>query len=169
MKLSTRPALRWAILNTGQPGEQMRARLFDDGRHARPRWLVALAFLGLVGLMLSAAGCASWQGARLYQSGTAALEAGDVDRALADLSEAARLVPDGSEIHNHLGIARLESGDEQRALLSFERAVELDCDNQAASDNLARLERRMSREAAVDRVASPAARPPAQAPGLAHE
>jgi Flp pilus assembly protein TadD len=109
-----------------------------------------------IGLLLSLAGCASWQGARLYQSGTRALDAGDVDRAIADLSEAARLVPEGSEIENHLGIAWLEAGNEQYALRSFERAVELDCDNQAASDNLFRLEVRLQREAALERVASPA-------------
>lgn len=97
------------------------------------RW-IATAFL-LVALV----GCTTWRGARLYQSGTAALERGETLVAIAELSEAARLVPDASEVHNHLGIARLEAGRIELARQSFERAVELDCDNQAARENLERL------------------------------
>jgi Flp pilus assembly protein TadD len=120
---------------------------------ARPRTIV-LALLTSLALLTLAAGCTSWRGAQLYQSGTRALEAGEVDRALRDLNEAARLVPEGSEIQNHLGVAWLEAGDEQRALQSFERAVELDCDNQAAADNLARIEERL-RERAIEHVSGP--------------
>ena len=102
-------------------------------------------------LLLLAAGCSSWRGARLYQSGSRALEAGEVDRALEELREAARLAPDASEVRNHLGLAWLAAGDEQQALRSFEQAVALDCDNGAASENLART-RRQLREEATRRV-----------------
>jgi Flp pilus assembly protein TadD len=107
-------------------------------------------------------GCATWHGARLYQSGTRALEQGDVDRALDDLSRAARLVPQASEIQNHLGLAWLRAGDEAEALRTFERAVELDCDNRAAGDNLARLEARLQRrerEAALEEISASAEAP----------
>ena len=57
---------------------------------------VAVAVLA-VGL-LSSPGCTQWQAARLYQSGSQALQAGDVDRAIDELSAAARLVPQASEI-----------------------------------------------------------------------
>ena len=98
---------------------------------------MAFARIALVlALAASLAGCASWQAARLYQSGTAALDAGRTERALADLGAAAQLHPEGSEIHNHLGLAQLAAGDEQAAKRSFERAVELDCDNEAARRNL---------------------------------
>ena len=120
---------------------------------AQPRAqpLARLLAWGLVLLALSAPGCASWRGARLYQTGSAALEAGELDRALADLGEAARLVPQGSEIQNHLGLAWQASGDDARALAAFERAVALDCDNHAAVQNLARVDARLKRSA-VDRV-----------------
>lgn len=109
---------------------------------------------------LASAGCTTWRGARLYQSGSRALEAGDVDRALADLGEAARLVPDASEIRNHLGLAWLAAGDPGRALQSFEAAVALDCDNQAAHENLVWLEARLQ-ERAVEHVSRPRPGPPA--------
>lgn len=98
------------------------------------RWIATLV------LALSVAGCATWRGARLYQSGTDALERGQIEVALEDLSEAAELVPEASEIHNHLGIAQLEAGRTEQARRSFERAVALDCDNQAASDNLEQMQ-----------------------------
>ncbi len=108
----------------------------------------------LTALVLASAGCSTWRGARLYQSGTEALEAGQVERALADLGEAARLVPDASEIQNHLGLAQLAAGDPTGALQSFERAVALDCDNEAAGRNRARLEARL-KQRAVDHVSRP--------------
>lgn len=119
------------------------------GRHAAGIGILGLA----LALLLPAAGCASWRGARLYQSGTRALEAGDVDRALSDLQQAARLVPEASEIQNHLGLAWLAAGDEMRALRSFDRALALDCDNRAARENRSRLEARL-RARAVDRISS---------------
>ena len=98
------------------------------------RWIATVA------LVVVLAGCTTWRGARLYQSGTAALERGEIEVALVELSQAARLVPDASEVHNHLGIAQLEAGRIELARKSFERAVELDCDNQAASGNLERVQ-----------------------------
>ena len=103
---------------------------------AQARWLLVLICAAGVAL----GGCAAWQGARLYQSGTRALEAGDAATALTDLREAARLVPDASEVQNHLGLAWLANGDEVRAKASFERALELDCDNEAARVNLEQVE-----------------------------
>ena len=98
----------------------------------------------LMGLLLgSVPGCTTWNGARLYHAGTEALERGEVDRAIELLRESARLAPEASEVQNHLGIAMLAAGREQEALESFVRATELDCNNQAASDNLAMLQARI--------------------------
>jgi Flp pilus assembly protein TadD len=110
-----------------------------------------LALLATASLLAGGLGCTTWQGARLYQSGTRALEAGDVPSALDDLQQAARLVPEASEVQNHLGLAWLAAGDEARAFASFERAVQLDCDNAAAHANLEALETRL-RERAIRRV-----------------
>jgi Flp pilus assembly protein TadD len=53
--------------------------------------------------------------------------------------QAAALKPESSKIQNHLGIAYERTGEQAAALAAFERAVELDCDNAAASANLASL------------------------------
>jgi len=87
-------------------------------------------------------GCAGLEGARLYRSGSAALERGDTDRAVADLERAAQLQPQASEVQNHLGLAYAEAGRAEDARRAFERSVELDCDNQAAQHNLAVAESR---------------------------
>jgi Flp pilus assembly protein TadD len=89
-----------------------------------------------------AAGCASYRGARLYGSGTRALERGDAAAAIADLERAAQLVPDASEVQNHLGLAYARAGREADALAAFQRAVALDCDNAAARQNLHAAEAR---------------------------
>jgi Flp pilus assembly protein TadD len=91
---------------------------------------------------LSGAGCATYRGARLYESGTRALDRGETAAAVADLEQAARLVPDASEIQNHLGLAYEAAGRSDDALLAFRRAVALDCDNQAAQQNLRAAESR---------------------------
>jgi Flp pilus assembly protein TadD len=98
---------------------------------SRAAWVLVLA-LG--------AGCASWEGARLYESGTRALEAGDTGRAVHDLERAAELVPQASEIQNHLGIAYLAAGRRDEARTAFERARDLDCDNPAPEANLRLLD-----------------------------
>lgn len=101
--------------------------------------------LGLSVLGLLVAGCASLEGARLYARGTDALERGELDPAIAALERAATLVPEASEVHNHLGLAYARSGREGQALREFERAVELDCDNDAARHNLAAAQLRAER------------------------
>jgi Flp pilus assembly protein TadD len=85
---------------------------------------------------LACAGCGSLRGARLYSSGTRALDAGDPARAVADLEAAAALLPGSSEVHNHLGLAYARAGRDEEAMAAFRRSVELDCDNRAAQHNL---------------------------------
>jgi tetratricopeptide (TPR) repeat protein len=94
--------------------------------------------------VLSLASCASYRGARLYRSGSASLERGDAEAAVAQLEEAASLIPQASEIQNHLGLAYLETGRTREAVAAFDRAVVLDCDNHAASENLAAAEAKLA-------------------------
>ena len=82
-------------------------------------------------------GCATLEGYRHFELGNAALDRGDVVRAVAELELAATLVPERSEIVNHLGIAYAAAGRPVDALSAFERAVALDCDNREAAANLA--------------------------------
>jgi Flp pilus assembly protein TadD len=86
-------------------------------------------------LLLSSA-CASYRGARLYQSGTEALDRGEVEVAIVDLERAALLVAHASEIQNHLGLAYTQAGRHAAAFAAFRRAVDLDCGNAAAEQNL---------------------------------
>ncbi len=104
----------------------------------------------VVGALLAFAlpGCATFEGARLYERGTQALDRGDTATAIADLEHAAQLVPQSSEIQNHLGLARVAAGQHDAALVAFRRAVELDCSNEAAQQNLAAAEARRARLAA---------------------
>ena len=121
----------------GARGHGTGATVFELARAFTGRIAVAAALLPL----LLSVGCASFEAALLYKSGSEALEEGDVERAVADLERAAELAPNASEVHNHLGLALAADGREQAALLEFERAVELDCDNAAARRNLAAAER----------------------------
>lgn len=99
--------------------------------------MLARSLVILAAVALSVAlGCAGFRGARLYQSGSVALERGETARAIGDLEQAARLVPQASEVHNHLGLAYAQAGRDREALGAFERAVALDCDNAAAAHNL---------------------------------
>ncbi len=100
------------------------------GGSTREAVVVALLAVGLVG-------CTGFRAARLYQQGTAALNAGDAVAAISQLGEAARLQPEASEIQNHLGLALVETGQHAKALAAFRRAVDLDCSNVAAARNLA--------------------------------
>jgi Flp pilus assembly protein TadD len=95
-----------------------------------------LFLLVLAGALVTGAGCAGFQGARLYRSGSDALDHGETARAIDDLERAAKLVPHASEVHNHLGLAYAQAGRDSEALGAFERAVELDCDNASAAHNL---------------------------------
>jgi Flp pilus assembly protein TadD len=97
-------------------------------------------------LLAGAAGCASFEGARLYDRGTRALERGDAAAAVTDLERAAALVPHASEVQNHLGLAYAEEGRHGDALAAFRRAVALDCDNEAAQHNLRSAEARVAAE-----------------------
>jgi len=103
------------------------------------------ASLRVVAAALAAAlvclGCASYRGARLYQEGTAALDRGEIERAVSDLERAAALAPQASEVQNHLGLAYAAAGRDADALDAFRSAVALDCDNAAAARNLHRAER----------------------------
>jgi Flp pilus assembly protein TadD len=85
---------------------------------------------------LLALGCSSFRGARLYQSGTSALDRGDSAEAIAELERAADLLPEASEVQNHLGLAYQAAGRERDAEFAFRRAVALDCGNAAAVENL---------------------------------
>lgn len=88
----------------------------------------------LIPLLLAA--CSFAAGPRRFVSGTHALDRGDTARAISDLEEAARLLPDVSEVQNHLGIAYERAGRRDEALAAWRRAVALDCSNAAAAKNL---------------------------------
>ena len=109
--------------------------------------MTALPLLGVL-LAPPLLGCATFEGARLYEQGTQALNQGDATTALADLGRAAELVPQSSEIQNHLGLAQEAAGQDEAALKAFQRAVELDCSNEAAQENLAAARARKARLAA---------------------
>lgn len=81
-------------------------------------------------------GCAALEGHRHFVAGNAALDRGDAVLAVAEFERAAALVPEASEVQNHLGIAYAAAGRPSDALAAFERAVALDCDNRAATENL---------------------------------
>jgi len=72
----------------------------------------------------------------LYQSGTRALDRGDSTAAIAELERAAELLPEASEVQNHLGLAYQAAGRDRDAEIAFRRAVALDCGNAAAVENL---------------------------------
>ena len=113
-----------------------------------------LAWLG-VGIL---PGCAPYRGARLYISGSEALERGDTARAIRDLEAAAELAPEGSEIYNHLGLAYADVGREADAQRAFERALELDCTNTAARANR-EAARGAGHRAPADAEATPSSEP----------
>lgn len=85
-------------------------------------------------------GCATLEAARLYRSGTQALERGELPRAIADLEGAAERVPQDAEVHNRLGVAYAAAGRRDDAIREFESAVALDCDHALAARNLRRAQ-----------------------------
>lgn len=109
---------------------------------AIPTGRAAGSALAAAVLLTSIVGCGAWQGARLYDRGSDALDRGEYAAAIQDLERASRLVPEASEVHNHLGIAYLEEGRTDDARRAFERSVALDCENRAAASNLRALEAR---------------------------
>ncbi len=90
----------------------------------------------IVAAALLAVACNALSGPVHYSQGNDALDAGDSHAAIAHFERAAELVPEASEIHNHLGIAYQAAGRRHDALAAYERAVALDCDNAAAQHNL---------------------------------
>ena len=96
----------------------------------------------LLALAPALGGCASIEAARLYRSGTAALDEGAPERAVADLERAASLAPQASEVQNHLGLAYAAAGRPGDAERAFRRAILLDCGNAAAQENLRAAELR---------------------------
>ncbi len=103
------------------------------GFRFRATWLrIGIALCAVV----LALGCSSFRAARLYQSGTSALDRGDSTQAIAELERAAELSPEASEVQNHLGLAYQAAGRKSEAELAFRRAVALDCENAAAVENL---------------------------------
>jgi Flp pilus assembly protein TadD len=94
----------------------------------------------LLGLHLVLLGCTTLEGYRHFQAGTLALDRGDAGAAVTELERAAAILPERSEVFNHLGLAYAAAGRRTDALFAFERAVALDCDNRAAAENLHALE-----------------------------
>ena len=90
-------------------------------------------------LVLTLVACSSFEAGRLYLRGSEALERGDALQAIADLERAAQLLPHASEVHNHLGLAYLKAGRTAAAEAAFGHALEIDCENEAAAQNLAAL------------------------------
>ena len=109
------------------------------GFRFRATWLRFGCALCAVVLVL---GCSSFRAARLYQSGTSALDRGDSRQAIAELERAAELSPEASEVQNHLGLAYQAAGRKSDAEFAFRRAVDLDCGNAAAVENLRVVEAR---------------------------
>jgi hypothetical protein len=108
------------------------------------RALPLVALLGGLGLALMTTACQTapvrvWRGAGHFSAGTDALVAGQGARAVAELEQAAELVPGASEIRNHLGLAYLAEGREREAREAFASAIALDCGNWAARQNLEAL------------------------------
>ncbi len=101
---------------------------------------------GFVAICAGAPGCASFEAWRLYQTGTEALDGGDTGRAIAELERAVELLPQASEVHNHLGLAYLAAGRDSDAAEAFQVAVDLDCDNSAAAQNLRVVGARVARD-----------------------
>ncbi len=98
--------------------------------------------------------------AGLYRDGTRALGEGRPVQALTQLREAARLMPETSEIQNHLGLAMAANGRHADAFVAFERAVELDCTNAAAAQNLEAARRHAATHTQTsDRPDDPTLRP----------
>lgn len=131
-------------------------------RRVRISTLLPLGVL-LGGLALATTACQTapvrvWRGAGHFSAGTDALVAGQGARAVAELEQAAELVPGASEIRNHLGLAYLAEGREREARAAFASAIELDCGNWAARQNLEVLQEQTS-QAATRPVQGSAATP----------
>ena len=109
--------------------------------------IAELCLWAAIGVVAVGLGCSTLEAARLYQTGTHALDRGEFGRAVADLERAAELLPEASEVQNHLGLAYQAAGRPGDAEHAFRRAVALDCDNAAAAENLRVVEARSTRAA----------------------
>jgi Flp pilus assembly protein TadD len=103
-------------------------------------------------------GCAVLEGHQAFEAGNHALDRGDTDQAISAFEQAAALVPEASEVQNHLGVAYTSAGRDEEALAAFERAVALDCDNQAAVANLEAARGRISVDGGRERGSAGPAR-----------
>ena len=78
----------------------------------------------------------------LFDEGTAAIEAGDFDRAALALQESISLKPDSAEAHNNLGIALASQGRIVEAITEWETALRVAPDLTDARRNLERARKR---------------------------
>jgi Flp pilus assembly protein TadD len=83
----------------------------------------------------------------LRLSGVIAYRDGNLQRAVADLREAARLAPQDAAVFAALGLALLQSGDLPAAAEALERAEALEPNAQAPVGNLAKVYERLGRHA----------------------
>jgi Flp pilus assembly protein TadD len=118
----------------------------------------------VIGLAVLGLGCSTYNAARLYHTGTLALDEGDYDRAVMDLEQAAVLHPEASEVQNHLGLAYQAVGRMGEAELAFRHAVALDCRNAAAAENLQVMEARSALRVSSRRAADTAGSAALEAP-----
>ena len=107
--------------------------------HLRTVLKIAVAAFALFSLACETLPARAYRGARHYAAGSDALSLGENARAVAELERAAVLVPDASEVQNHLGLAYWAEGRLGEAQNAFETALDLDCDNRAARQNLDQL------------------------------
>ncbi|MCP3986920.1 MAG: tetratricopeptide repeat protein [bacterium] len=105
----------------------------------RRRLPIILALWAVAVAAVSGLGCASIEGARLFRSGSQALDRGDAVQAVAELEQAALLTPDAAPVFNNLGVAYLAAGRSTEAERAFEHAVALDCSHEPAQRNLRAL------------------------------
>jgi tetratricopeptide (TPR) repeat protein len=74
-----------------------------------------------------------------YDLGRMALEAGELERGIAEMQEAVRLHPDFPEAHQALGMAYTEQGRYEAAVVHLTRALELQPDLVVVRNHLGRL------------------------------
>lgn len=127
------------------PGLFVLAAFFAGGMAdtvLRRQWLLltaALALLVASGVFVFAPRDPALANHDLYNSGRAALAAGQLDLAENKLSRAAKLSPDNAEIQFSLGNLRLEQGDRYAAKMLYRRTLELNPQHDRAWNNLAVL------------------------------
>jgi membrane protease YdiL (CAAX protease family)/Flp pilus assembly protein TadD len=107
------------------PGVEATACLARPGRG--PLLGVAAGYLAFAGVALSHAFPGTPRGAWGYvERGNQHLKRGELDDAIADYTEAIRLVPNDPSAYFNRGLARFNKGQHAEALPDFDRAIELD-------------------------------------------